>query len=163
MELQRHLRAAQGYLELGLFLDSQEELDHVPIQLRMRADYLLVHYQLLRKQERWEDLEEISHWLLESNPDEPELWVAHADAIRHARTLTEATGCLVEALARFPSNGHLLFQMACYRCQGGDLAGARDFLSAASQVDQLWKQLADLDGDLAPLRNGRNRSRRVIG
>lgn len=152
MELQRHLRVAQGYLELGLHTDAQDELDHVPIQLRMRSDFLLVQCHLLRKQERWHDLEEVSQWLLESNLDEPELWVAHADAIRHARTLTEATSCLVDALARFPSNGHLLFQMACYRCQGGDLAGARDFLQAAGQIDRLWKMLADIDVDLAPLR-----------
>jgi len=148
----RHIRAAHGYFELGLYNEALEELDLVPLQCRMEVDYLLTRFLIHRRLENWEQLVELSRWLLEANPSEPELWITHADALRHAHDLRGATELLDEALLRFPSNGHLLFQMACYRCQGGDIVEARQFLEAAKAVDRIWSKLADVDEDLAPLR-----------
>ena len=58
---------------------------------------------------------------------------------------------LRKAIAKFPKEGVIFFNLACYDCQLGRLDSAKDYLRQASEIDPAWRLQAVEDEDLKPL------------
>lgn len=52
--LTRHLRAAEGYVELGMFLDANAELDEIAPDLRAAPEVLAVRLGIYSGLKKWE-------------------------------------------------------------------------------------------------------------
>ena len=50
----RHLEAAEGWLELGLHLEANEELEKITPQLRGHPDALELRWHIFAKEKKWE-------------------------------------------------------------------------------------------------------------
>lgn len=74
-------------------------------------------------------------------------------AIRRAISIETAKEILLKAVSKFPKEGVLYFNLACYDCQLGQLDSARNFLNEAFQIDPAWRIQALQDEDLEPLRS----------
>jgi uncharacterized Ntn-hydrolase superfamily protein len=80
------------------------------------------------------------------------------DALRRATAFhapgrhLEGAALLREALERFPDEPTLLYDLACYEAQAGELEPARAHLARSLELEPGYREMAGSDPDLAPLR-----------
>jgi hypothetical protein len=58
---------------------------------------------------------------------------------------------LLDAEAKFPREGAIPYNLACYYCQLGEMETAKDYLKKAFEIDLNWRTAALNDDDLKPL------------
>lgn len=152
----RALRAALGYAELGLYDEALAELDAGRVDDSAEVDGLRL--MILRRAGRWTEMRDRARQKTETDQGNYEWWIHWADATRHAEGLVKGRSILERAAAKFPGNGHILFQLACYSAQLGELERARHHLVEAVKADERWADVFHVDRDLEPLWAG-NRGR----
>jgi tetratricopeptide (TPR) repeat protein len=64
-----------------------------------------------------------------------------------------AVALVEEGLARYPDNGGVLYNLACYRALAGDLDGATEALLASFDAEPKALEWAQDDADLDPIRD----------
>jgi tetratricopeptide (TPR) repeat protein len=127
-----HLLAAHGYIELGMFLEANAELELIDPVCRHRPEVLdsrVVIYQGLQK---WELMAIIAKKLVEWNPSEAGYFLHLAYASRRAASLHVAHAILIQAAELHPGDGLIQFNLACYESQIGNLGQAKEHLKRAS-------------------------------
>ena len=142
----------EGYCGLGMY---DEALRRISVARRKGDKSLTLDFlrtRILRAAGRFVELRKTAEQLRRQRPDEPEVWVSLADAVRHQGSLQQGRTILLEAERKFPDNPHIKFQLGCYHCQLHDLDKARSYLQAAIRLYQSWANAAKEDADLAPLR-----------
>ena len=142
----------EGYCGLGMYDEALRRIT----QARRKGDHSLtldfLRTRILRAAGRFVELKKTAEQLRRQRPEEPEVWVSLADAVRHQDSLQQGRSILLEAERKFPDNPHIKFQLGCYHCQLRDLDKARSYLQAAIRLDESWATVAKEDADLAPLR-----------
>jgi Flp pilus assembly protein TadD len=148
--------AAEGWLELGDLVEARAELDEVSPPSRNHPAVLEVRWTLLASEKDWETALEVGRTLLQLAPENAVAWLHHAYALRRAKAggLPAAWDALWPALEKFPENGTVAYNLACYACQLQKLADARLLLQRALTVGgrDTILQMALRDPDLEPLR-----------
>src|SRR5690349_8106893 len=87
---QIHLDAAQGFLELGMLLDADAELDRIDPFSRHLPEVLDVRLQIYSALKKWELVQVVAKRLWDSDADEP-MWAATwADALRQTGVIESA-------------------------------------------------------------------------
>lgn len=162
MRLRRHLSYAQGYLELGLLVEAAAELDRIDPEERDALPVLALRMAVVQEQRRWPELCAVAGDFVRRAPEEAGAWIAWAYATRRADSLAAAERILIEAEQHHPAEPTVQFNLGCYACVRGDLAGARHRVDRAIALDPKFAELAATDPDLAPLRAGAPRPRRGI-
>jgi tetratricopeptide (TPR) repeat protein len=152
----RHVEAAEGWLMLGNCSEAEAELARVGSEGRGHPDVLRVQYQLLATVEKWDDAYLAAASLVSLLPDEPDVWIWRAYAARRMAGggLERALEALRPAVEKFANEPILPFNIACYCCQLGQLAEARNWLERAIRIGGSHiRELAAQDPDLQPLRD----------
>ena len=156
-EVLHHLRAAEGWLELGDHLSANEELDQLPSSLSDHPQVLMLRWQVYARACHWESAYEIANTLVKLAPDEPTGWIHRSYVLHEQRRTQEAWDQLLPAWERFPIEPTIAYNLACYACQLGRLKEAWTWLERAFAMDdsqtRILKREALEDPDLAPLRN----------
>ena len=67
-EDQRHITAAQGYVELGMFLDANAELEQIDPDLRTAPEVLAVRLGICTGLKKWELMQKVAKTLTEAAP-----------------------------------------------------------------------------------------------
>jgi hypothetical protein len=120
-QLQLHtLRAALGWLELGLPREALEELDRLPEELlKKNADVLEVRWMILAQMKNWDEALITSCRLVAAAPDRASSWLHQAYATRRAIDggLENAYGILSGIVTDFPDEPTIPYNLACYTCQ----------------------------------------------
>ncbi len=152
---QHHLRAAVGWMELGLPRETLQEIGGLPIAIREHPKVLQLRWSLLSDLEEWSQAFSVAEKWLEKEPRNPGTWVSRAFAARRrpGGSIAEAFALLEPAAAIFPGEAVIPFNLACYQVQLGDLAAAREWWSLAlcrGDRDDLLR-MALGDADLEPL------------
>jgi predicted Zn-dependent protease len=150
-EIQRHLRAAIGFIELGMLEDAVSELESLPPEDRDRSSVLALRVEIYRTAGSWSLMEVAARELWKRHPDEPVYWTNLAWAVRRLDSLVAARDILLEAVERFPSDAMTHFNLGCYSCQLGDIEQAKTRVGKAMELDAKFKLLALDDADLEPL------------
>ena len=150
-EDEKHLTAAQGFSELGMFLDANEELEQIDPEVRHLPGVLAVRVGIFRALEAWPLMQVVARQLALHEPDEPQWTISWAYATRRADSLDAARLILVNAVERLPGVAVFAFNLACYEAQLGDVASAKAHLSRAIELrgDLRLRALEELD--LEPL------------
>jgi tetratricopeptide (TPR) repeat protein len=147
----RFLLAAEGYLELGMPEEANEELEKIEPDVRHVPEVLHVRLEIYRKTQKWELMQAVAAKLAEFDPGEARWALSLAYAVRRAGSLHAAKPILLDAVRRNPAVAMFHFNLACYDCQLGDLEGAKAWLKTAFAINPKLRQIALEDGDLEPL------------
>lgn len=146
-----HIRAAEGYLELGLFLDADAELDQVAPEFRHEREVLAVRVGIYQALEKWELMRTVAARLARIEPDNVGCAVSLAFATRRAESIEAAKLLLLAAVENHPDEPLLHYNLACYECQLGDIEVAKSRLAQAFSLNAGYRLIALTDEDLAPL------------
>lgn len=152
-----HLKAAEGWLELGNHLEANEELEKIAPELRVHPDVLEIRWHIYAKESKWEACIDIARAITEIEPERPFGWIHFAYSTRRAPNggLKAARDILFPAAAKFPQLFIIPYNLACYDCQLGNLKEALQWVQKA--IDLAGKKdirlMALDDPDLEPLWN----------
>lgn len=146
-----HLRAAQGYVELGMFLDANSELEEIDPFNRAAPEVLALRIKIYHGLNKWELMREIAARLREFEPDNVQWVISLAFATRRAVSINVARAILIKAVSKFPKEAMIYFNLACYECQSNRLDQAKEYLKQAFALESECRVAALEDSDLEPL------------
>ncbi len=143
--------AACGYVQLQMFQEANEELEKIDPFLRAAPQILALRIEIYRGLQKWELMSELTRRLTEFDPDNPQWPVSLAYATRRALSIEAAKEILLSAEAKFPTEGVIKYNLACYCCQLGEMEKTKRYLKQAFEIDSSWRMSALEDEDLRPL------------
>jgi len=154
-----HLRAAEGWFELGDLVTANNELDEIAPEERANPAVLVMRYEIYAKGGRWNIAAEIAEALVTILPDEPESWLNLACATRRKKGggNHDANQILYVGHVKFPQDYRFPYNFACYFAKFGDIENGdleeckRWFQKAMALDDKTVQKLAVDDPDLNPL------------
>jgi tetratricopeptide (TPR) repeat protein len=144
----RHCQAAAGYVELGMCLEANTELDKIDPFSRAAPEVLALRIAIYRGLEKWELMQEIAKRLADFQPDRIQWTISLAYATRRADSIQAAKEILLSAESKFPKEASIKYNLACYYCQLGDVPNAKRYLKKAFEIDSNWRMAALEDEDL---------------
>ena len=125
---QQHWQAAVGYVELGMFVEADSELDKIDPFCRALPEVLAVRLAIYRGLKKWELMQQIAKRLKEFEPDNVQWTIYLAYATRRAYSIDVAMKILIDAEAKFPREPAIPYNLACYYCQLGEMETAKRYL-----------------------------------
>lgn len=150
---QRHLLAAEGWLELGDVEAAHQELEEIAFAHRTHHAVLHMRVRLYAQALKWDHVQAIAGTLARLAPDHPFGLLMLGTALRHLKRHQDAVEVLREPAQRLATEWQFAYELACSLCGSGDLKGATTWLEAA--FDRAGKQdvrtLALDELDLEPL------------
>ena len=149
--MEKQLQAAVGYLELGMLVEANAEIENLSPELKTSSTALGVRLEIYRAAEKWSLMEVVARELWKRHQGEPVYWNDLAWAVRRADSIKAAHSILLDAADRFPGDAMTHFNLGCYACQLGDIEEAKEGVRRAIELDAKFKMLALDDPDLEPL------------
>jgi predicted Zn-dependent protease len=150
----RRLQYAQGYLALGLMAEAAAELESITVEDRLSDEVLEITIDLHSMRQDWQHAVTAAEEYVRRHPDKPKGWISWAFALRRLKSIPDAELVLLEGEKRIGGTCALIhYNLACYRCQLGDRAGALQRLAIACRMEPHWKTAGLEDPDLASLRD----------
>ena len=149
----RHLKAAEGWIQLGAWDVANDELENITPQLRAHPDVLKIRFNIYMMGKHFELAATVADAVLKGLPEEPEGWIHRSQALHEMDRTADAQEKLRPAAEKFPDDWRIQYNMACYACQLGEREEARGFLERAMELGDVnkVKLMALDDPDLAPL------------
>ena len=147
-DLARHLRAAQGYIELGMFVEAADELESIAPEHRSHPVVLAFRYDIYCQLEKWTHAEVVARHLVKVSPEDSGYWVNWAYATRRCQSIEAAKQILLDAEKLYPQDAQIQFNLGCYACQMRDLVESKRRVAAAISLDEKYRSMALDDPDL---------------
>lgn len=149
------LQRAQGWLELHLPLEANEELEEIQPAMRAHPEVLKLRYSIFSAAKKWDMALEIANCLHRELPDDPYGGVHAAVALYRLGRTQEAKELSLGLAPRFPKNWSIPYNLACYCAQLSEIQEAQEWFKAAMALEEdLVKRMAIDDPDLEPLWQG---------
>ena len=143
--------AAVGYTQLGMFLEANEQLENIDPFNRVVPEVLALRVDIYGGLQKWDLMGEIAGLLCEFDQTNVRWPICYAYATRRGEGLKAARNSLLNALPKFPREGIIYYNLACYDCQLGQIHSAKQYLKQAFGIDSNWRSEALDDEDLKPL------------
>ena len=150
-EDQKHLTATQGYVELGMWLDANAELEEIDPEVRHFPEVLVVRVKIYRALEKWELLQVVAKRLALYEPDSVEWTADLAESARHVESLDAAKRILLDAVQRHSDIPVFHFMLACVNCKLGEFDAAKRGVQRAIEIDPRYRGVTLEHEDLEPL------------
>lgn len=147
-EIARQILAVQGFAELGLHEEAEEELSSLDPEL---TEVKVLRCDLLSRQSRWREMRSLAEGLARRDPGQAQWWISWAYAARREESVAAAREVLLEARTQHPEEAIIVYNLACYESVDGELGRARELLDEATRLDPVCKKMAAKDEDLAAL------------
>ncbi len=151
---QRHLDAAEGWLELGNGLEANEELEQITPEMRGHPLVLRVAWGIHAAAKNWEAAAEMARNLALALPHNSWGYIQWAYSLHELKRTKEAQAVLLPVADKFPGDYLIQYNMACYCCQLGEMKDALQWLRSAINLagKKAIRHMALEDPDLEPLR-----------
>lgn len=148
-----HLRAAEGWLELGNTREAESELSQLAPGFAKHPAVLELRWQIQAGARRWEHCIETARAITQVAPDVALGWIHLSFALHELKRTRDAWDNLIAVVESFPEEPTMRYNLACYACQLGDLPAARRWLKKAFALgrEEETKEMALEDPDLKPL------------
>jgi tetratricopeptide (TPR) repeat protein len=147
-----HLRAAQGWLELGNDQEASEELERITPQLRAHPDVLEVRWHIYAHAKKWDACVDIASAIVKLAPESSFGWIQRSFALHELKRTQEAFNHLLPVANKFPKVWNVPYNLACYSAQLGRLDECQVWFKKAMAIDEhTVKRMALDDPDLKPL------------
>jgi|TARA_B100001971_G_scaffold209892_2_gene234294 tetratricopeptide (TPR) repeat protein len=148
-----HLRAAEGWLELGNATEAREELDQISTNRLEHPDVLKMSWALFAKEHNWNACVKAAELLVQQAPEHLDGWIHRSFALHELNRTEEAYDQLSPVQNVFSGEWIIHYNLACYLAQLGRINDAARELHAALKIDpRTVKNAAARDPDLEPLR-----------
>jgi predicted Zn-dependent protease len=151
-EWERHIAAAQGYVELGLHAEAQEELTHLPQHQRDRSDVVELTVLCLMQEGRWASALKKAHHLCQNEPNQPGGFIHAAYCLHELERTQEALDLLARGPASLRSKPVYYYNLGCYLARLGQDEKALQLLKQCFEMDSSLRRDARQDPDLDSLR-----------
>lgn len=138
-DFSRHITAAQGFVDLGMFLDANGELEEIRPEMRDRSEVLAVRVRIYRALENWDLMDTVAGTLALRHPDNDQLVVDWAFARRRSQSPEAAFFILQEAERNHPAGNRIQYELARYECETGAIETARQRLKQLFERDPAWR------------------------
>ncbi len=112
-----HLRAAQGWLELGNPAEAGGELEKIAPAFRAHPDVIELRCRIYAKAGRWKESALAALALVRIEPQRVSGWILWARAFRKLQENEGVPEALPAAMDPFPAYWRLRFDLACYACE----------------------------------------------
>jgi tetratricopeptide (TPR) repeat protein len=150
----RHLREAEGWLELGDADSAGQELAAITPGDQTHPSVLQVRYALYAKRKEWDMANEMAEELASLLPDLAVSWInlAYATRRKSGGNIPKAKEILLAAEPLFPTECVIPFNLACYCSQLEEFEQAERWLKKAAAINEkAVRKMAMDDPDLKPL------------
>ena len=147
----RALRAACGYMELGLPDLAMEELDSLAGPAADDPEVRELRLLILLKAENWEDAVALGRRLCTDAPERGTAWIHTAFACHELGRTVEAKDLLLAAPSHVREDPLFHYNLGCYLAVLGEPREAEVSLSLAFRRDPALKRYARTDPDLRSL------------
>jgi tetratricopeptide (TPR) repeat protein len=151
MKEERHITAALGYLELGMFDEAVDELHCLPVERLGHPGILQLESTIHIRGGHYEQALEISTHLCQVSPENPSPWLDKAFCLHELSRTSEARECLLHGPPCLKSEATYYYNLACYETQLGSMDTARHYLEKAITMEARFLRASKNDPDLAPL------------
>jgi hypothetical protein len=149
------LSAAEGWLGLDNPVEAKAELDRLPKRLQKHPQVLELRWAIAAYEQDWTTGLEIARAHLKTAPELLGGWIHQAYSLRRVDSggLQAAWDALFPAMAKFPEESLIPYNLACYACQLQQPDKARVLLARAMALggSEEIKHMALKDSDLKPL------------
>lgn len=142
------ITAAEGYIELGMPLGANEELERIDADQRSHTEVLALRVKIHSALKKWELMQAVAKRLARIDPENVQRTISWAYATRRADSIEAARLILLEAVERFPTAAILHYNLACYECLLGNLEEAKSRLKRAFELEPRYRIKALEDEDL---------------
>ncbi len=147
-----HIRAAQGWLELGNHIEANAELENITPALRAHPNVLEVRWHIYAKESKWDACLDIASALVKLVPGRSDSWVHQSFALHVLNRTQEAYDNLLPAADKFSDVWQIPYNLACYCSVLGRFDEAQQWFKNAMAIDAEHVQTAGIDDpDLKPL------------
>ena len=148
-----HLRAAKGWMELGNPYEAGEELRRIGPEGDRSPEVRTCRWETSAVANNWEAALLVADSLIFWAVEDPQNWRRRAFSLHQLGITESARDCLITALAKFPRNPEIHYDLAVYECQTGRLLRAMVCLAKAFAIgDAKSMTIAALaDPSLQPL------------
>jgi len=147
-----HLKAAEGWLELGNHLAANDELENIQAQLRVHPEVLRLRWYVYARAKKWEMAGEIAKALIRMLPDSAFGYIQHAYTLHEMKRTKEAWDLLSPIVDKFPDNWTIPYNLSCYAAQMGQIEESEKWFKQAMKINEkAVKEKAIDDPDLEPL------------
>jgi tetratricopeptide (TPR) repeat protein len=147
---QRHVTAATGYVELGMFDDAAAALEGIAPEDKTRTAILGVRLTLYLAAKKWEMAAAVASHLVKVHPENALWWIDLASATRGCESLENAQAILLRASELHRDNAMIEFNLACFASVADRCEEAKFRLKRAIELDHI-RGLALEHADLRPL------------
>ncbi|MEM9445489.1 MAG: hypothetical protein AAGA18_09070 [Verrucomicrobiota bacterium] len=148
----KHLNAACGYAQLGLYQDAKVELDQLSDDCTDEEDIMSLSLWVHQELNEWETSLKLAEALSQRNPDEPNWFIAWAYSARRFLSIYKAEEILERAMEQHPKHAMIQFNLGCYASILGNQKKASKLIKDAIKLDASYEKLAREDPDLEGLR-----------
>ena len=150
---QHHLRAAEGWLDLGNAAEARDELAAISSTRLDHPDVLELSWLVFAREENWSACVKTAELLVQQAPERPGGWIHRSFALHELDRTEEAYRLLKPVGDIFSKHWVTPYNLACYLTQLGRIKDAAKALHEALQIDsEAVKKTALADPDLEPLR-----------
>lgn len=155
------LRAAEGWMELGLPREAEAELSYLSAEAARHPQSLNTRWAVHAELGAWKLAYVAAEELIACAREDVAGWVHRAFSARRMEGggLQAAWDALRPAAELFPDEPLVPYNLACYACQLGRLDAARHWIEVARLAaakrkgDAVLKQMALADSDLTSIRD----------
>ena len=149
------LQRAQGWLELHLPMEANEELDEIQPAMRAHPDVLKLRYSIFSAAKKWDMALEVANCLHRQLPADPYGGVHAAVALYRLGRTQEAKELSLGLAPQFPKDWSIPYNLACYCAQLGEIEEAQEWFKAAMALEEdIVRRMGIDDPDLEPLWQG---------
>ncbi len=152
MDEARHILAAQGYSELGMFADALAELESLH-DAAGHAEALLTRLRILMKLQDWSQAVITGRQLCSAAPDMVDGYLLTAFCLHELERTEDARAVLLGAPVQINDEPSYHYNLACYESVLGNLSEASKHLLRSIELNADFKRLSETDPDLRNLRN----------
>jgi predicted Zn-dependent protease len=148
-----NLNAARGWLELGNTPEAWQELGELLPRWHEHPEVLNLMWELYAAEKEWAKALAVARQMVSRYPEEVAGWIHQSYTLHELKRTDEARDELARSVGRFPKEGVIPYNLACYECQLGQLGTAKRWLSLAEKIQgrEVLKKMALDDPDLQPL------------
>ncbi len=151
IDIARLVRAADGYLELGMHEDAWAEVAVIPDEFRLSLDVVLIRMEILRTMHRWIEAAALGREALAVHPECGALYLVTSYAVRRSSNVADAKAVLLSGECALQKEAMFFFNVACYECQLENLESAKEWLLQAFALDDKYRRIACEDPDVEAL------------
>lgn len=148
MVVTKTLRAASGWLELGLADEALYELQALPTEVQQLRGPLELKLAAQMDQELWNSASETARLLCLKAEDEPEFFLRAAFCLHETGDTLAACNQLLRGPKTLFEMAIFHYNLACYLWTLGESNRARSHLKQAIEMDETYLESAREDRDL---------------